>query len=324
MMLFVCGTGRCGKSIVADTIARHPDVAALPFEARFIIDPDGILDFYASYSATWSYYLCDRRLKRLERFLDTMSRRPPWPHRLLSGAIRTLNPSGRWLSPRAYDQWELEKHFPNFREHSKVLLDRLIAFPFSACWFGMESYRFAPVLYHAPPMSKTELAPILGNYLRALVWGFLDKNGAKHFVDSNVFTLSLAKELLEVLPQAKILHVHRDPRDVVASYVNQRWCPQSKMQAAHIYKAMMEHWWALRAELPRQSWTELRFEDFIDDHEGYLKAVCEFYRLPFDKAMLRDDLTRHPIGRWQREFTPGEKEAVQAILGDTIERLGYT
>jgi len=324
MMLFVCGTGRCGHTVVAQTIARHPDVAALPFESRFIIDPDGILDFYASYSTTWSYYLCGRRLKRLERFLDDVSRRPSWPHRLLSGAIRALNPDGRILSPRAYDQWELDRHFPNFRIHSRALLDRLIAFPFSACWFGTGSYRFAPALYHAPPMNKAELAEALGDFLRAIIWGFLDRQGKSHFVDSNVFTFSLAKELLEVLPEAKILHVYRDPRDVVASYVRQRWCPQNKAQAAHIVKAMMEHWWTVRRELPAGSYGELGFEGLIEDTEEMLRATCEFYDLPFHENMLGADLGYHNIGRWRREFSPGEKKQVHKILGDIIERLGYS
>jgi hypothetical protein len=62
-MIFVGGTGRSGTSIVKELIAAHPGAASLPFEYRFIIDPDGLVDFYTSYTAAWSPYLADRTLK---------------------------------------------------------------------------------------------------------------------------------------------------------------------------------------------------------------------------------------------------------------------
>ena len=60
-MILVGGTGRCGTSILKEILATHPNAASLPFEYRFIIDPDGIIDFYASYTATWSPYIADRK-----------------------------------------------------------------------------------------------------------------------------------------------------------------------------------------------------------------------------------------------------------------------
>ena len=40
-ILFVGGVGRSGTSVTRQVLGLHPQVANLPFEYRFIIDPDG-------------------------------------------------------------------------------------------------------------------------------------------------------------------------------------------------------------------------------------------------------------------------------------------
>ena len=67
------GTGRCGTSILRRILATHSEVAALPIEHKITVDPEGIIDFYNSYSSNWSPYLADQKLKRLESFLYTLS-----------------------------------------------------------------------------------------------------------------------------------------------------------------------------------------------------------------------------------------------------------
>ena len=51
---FIGGTGRCGTSILRTVLSRHSSVATLPIEHRLTVDPDGIFDFYRSYTTGWS------------------------------------------------------------------------------------------------------------------------------------------------------------------------------------------------------------------------------------------------------------------------------
>ena len=43
-IVHVSGSGRCGTNLLKDLLGRHPDVHTLPFETRFTVDPDGILE----------------------------------------------------------------------------------------------------------------------------------------------------------------------------------------------------------------------------------------------------------------------------------------
>ena len=321
-MILVGGTGRSGTSIVKEVLANHPDAASLPFEYRFVIDPDGIVDFYSSFTTTWSPYLADRRLKRLERLLGGLAQEP-LHHRLVSHLVGCCNRDGKILSPGAYHGWELNRHLPNFERHTRDLMSELVEFSFSACWVGMEGYRLFPRIYHAAPRPREELAQILGDFIRNVIGDLVRQTGKGFFVEDNTWNVFFARELLELVPEAKILHVYRDPRDVVASFSHQRWSPTNKEQGAYWYKAMMAHWFNVRSSLPAGSYFELKLEDLVASPEAMLQNICEFVRIPFDRAMLQMDLSHSHSGRWKREYSDREKEKVQAILGDVIEELGY-
>ncbi len=320
-MIFVGGTGRSGTSIIKEVIARHPDAASLPFEYRFIIDPDGLIDFYASSGASWSPYVADRRLKRLERLLNTLAREP-LHHKLAGRLARWLNRDGKTLSPRAYHGWELNRHLPNFERHARVLMSKLVEFSFPACWVGTESYRLGPTIYHTS-RSREELAAILGDFIRDVIADLLNKSAKKFLVEDNTWNIFFAREIVELLPEAKIIHIYRDPRDVVASFSDQRWSPTGKEQGALWYRAMMNHWFAVRSDLPAGSYYETSLEDLVAAPETVLREVCKFAEISFDEAMLRVDLSQSNSGRWKREYTGEEKTKVHQILGHIIAELGY-
>ena len=321
-MILVGGTGRSGTSIVKEILAHHPDAASLPFEFRFIIGSDGIIDFYTSFSSSWSPYLADRRLKRLEQFLCHLAHEPPH-HRLLSQFIRWANRDGKTLSPRSYHGWELARQLPNYEQHVQHLMSRLVTFAFPACWVGSESYRIRPRIYHSPPRSREELAEILGDFVRAVITDFLLAANKTFFVEDNTWNVLFAGEILSLLPEAKILHVYRDPRDVVASFAHQRWSPQDTGQGARWYRDMMTRWFEIRRALPQDSYYELKLEDLVASPELELRKLCAFVQIPFHPVMLNVDLSHSHSGRWKSEFSEAEKRQIHEILGDIIHRLGY-
>jgi len=228
----------------------------LPFEHRFLIDPDGLVDFYRSFTAAWSPYLADRRIKRLEKLLLTLAEQPVWS-RWIGNAILKLNRDGKTISPRIYHRWHLTAHFPGFKSHVQSLIAELREFSFSAAWSGTESYSWHPEIDHMGPKTPQELAPILGKFVNRVVNDYLAQVGKTVFVEDNTWNILIARELLDMLPQAKILHIYRDPRDVVASFVHQRWCPNDIEQAARWYLDLMTHWFTVRDSLPQESYHEL-------------------------------------------------------------------
>lgn len=321
-ILFIGGSGRSGTNVTKAFLARHSHVSALPFEHRFLVDPDGLVDFYATYSASWSPYLADRRLKRLERFLQQMAGEPWW-HRFAGRLLRRLNRDGRLITPRRYHGWRLGRHFPGFEQEVERLLADLRRFVFPAAWVGSESYTLRSTIHHGPPRTRAELAAILGRFVDDVIAAHLRATGKALFVEDNTWNILFARELLDLVPQGRLLHVHRDPRDVVASLVAQRWSPHTPLQAAIWYRDIMNHWLAVRADLPQRAYLEVSLEALVTQTEETVRHICAFAGLPFEPALVDVDLSRSNSGRWRSDFSPREQAQVEEVVGDFVVHFGY-
>ena len=63
---FIGGTGRSGTSITRKLLSKGCDVAALPFEHRILIDPDGPIQFYESLGRYREPYTIDLAIQRFD------------------------------------------------------------------------------------------------------------------------------------------------------------------------------------------------------------------------------------------------------------------
>jgi len=321
-IVFIGGTGRCGTNILKNLFSKHPKVATLPFEHRFLIDPDGIVDFYSTFSQSWSPFMADKRLKRLENLLNEVSNDKIF-HKALKKIIFLINKEGKFISPKKYIDWKLTKYFPNFKKHNEKLVSKLREFTYRGIWPGTDSYTFKPQIYHSGPKTKEKLAEIFGNYLRDIIQDFLLENNKEFFFEDNTWNIFFARELLELLPESKVIHIFRDPRDVVASFSQQRWCPGDRKKAALWYKSMMEYWFKIRNYLPSYFYYEIKLETLVNSSEKSIRQLCEFTGLPFEDRLLEVNLGKSHIGRWEKEFPENEKMEISNILESVIYKLGY-
>lgn len=316
------GTGRSGTNIARKMLDKHSQIATLPFEYRFIIDPKGIVDFYSSYPATWSPYLANAKLKDLEKFLNDLSK-DKLIHKLLGGIIKIVDRKGTILSPKEYLGWELKQYIPNFEKHVEELVSDLKKFSYRASWPGTESYRFFPEMYYGSPKTREELASILGNFLQKVFKSLIEKSGDKLYLEDNTWNILFAKELLELVPNAKIINVYRDPRDVVASLIKQRWTPANLEDVVVYYKDIVERWFLIKEQLPEGSYKEIKLEELVKSPKSVMKEVCEFIGLPYESELIKIDLNKSHSGRWKKEFSKEDQKKINEILGDIVTKLGY-
>jgi hypothetical protein len=294
-IIFVGGTGRCGKSVVAECLARHPDAIKLPFELRFLTDPDGLVDFYASSLASWSPFLVDKRIKRLGRLLATLSA----------------------SSKGEYTGWQLRRHLPNWDQRVNELIVQLYDLCYVAKWVGMPHEN---LIYHAVPPDKKTLARILGTFIRAVVRDFLHEHGKSVFVSDDTWSILFARELSEILPEAQFVHVYRDPRDVISSMSRQAWCPKDLGQAARYYLDIWNRFRITFCGTNPARYLEMKFEDFIDHPCLTFDCLCRLLDIRFDEMVLEPlDEDKAHIGRWKDE---SDQEAFEMVM-PLVRELGY-
>lgn len=84
-------------------------------------------------------------------------------------------------------------------------------------------------------------------------------------------------------PDAKFIHLLRDPRDVARSSVGMGWAGHSYFGVKHWIDTETE--WD-KAALPPDRTLTVRFEDLIHDVEASTKEICQFIGIPFQPEML--------------------------------------
>jgi hypothetical protein len=167
------------------------------------------------------------------------------------------------------------------------------------------------------------LAGILGEFLRGVIDDVLEHRGGRLYLEKNTWNILWFDRILELLPEARLVHIYRDPRDVVASFTKQRWMPSEPTQSAVICRDLLERWWDVRRKLPSHSFMEVSLEALTKEPESVLRDICGFWDLRWHSALLETDLSGAHAGRWKKDFNLDEQRAVQTILLGPLEAMGY-
>jgi hypothetical protein len=163
-----------------------------------------------------------------------------------------------------------------------------------------------------------------------------------------VYRLHL-RELEELLPEARFIHLIRDGRDVALSVRGLWFAPGDDIETlARDWSAGIS---ATRAQGSRcTGYIEVRFEDLVLDPEPPLRRICELSRLAFEPSMLRyfetarerlEEIGYSPepenpvprlaaeppepsrVHRWRRDMGRRERRRFERVAGDTLRELGY-
>jgi hypothetical protein len=135
--------------------------------------------------------------------------------------------------------------------------------------------------------------------------------------------------LLHLWPEARFVHLLRDPRDVARSVVQMGWAGNSWAGVQPWIDAETA-WDTLAERLPEGHAHELRYEDLVREPEAELARVCAFLGVAYDPGMLRypEDSAYGPpdpalASRWQGRIDPDEQAWIEHRAGALLAARGY-
>ncbi|HXV58815.1 MAG TPA: sulfotransferase [Gaiellaceae bacterium] len=189
-------------------------------------------------------------------------------------------------------------------------------------------------LSHAEAYRFAVSAPFLA-YARAA--------GKERFGDKTPAYLHALDELFAVWPEARVVVLVRDARDVALSIRRVPFGPNNAFAAAR--------WWAagIRAGLEAErrhagKVLTVRYEDFVSAPETHVRRVCEHVGLGYNSEMLEVErsgpgtivagqaswfagvsgpISSAEVGRWRTSLSPEDRRVVAAVAGDELRALGY-
>lgn len=184
--------------------------------------------------------------------------------------------------------------------------------------------------------------PTYGRLFALLEGQYAERAGKSRWGDKSLDTEQFAGPILEAYPQARILHLIRDPRDRYAS-VHARWGFRYGGVGAG------SGIWRLSARLGMRNeerypdhYRLVRYESLVNDPEGVLRDICSFIGEPFDPMMLSMGqaqsfhgsnssygprtpraISTDSIGRFRTVLSPRQTAFIQIANKREMRRFGY-
>lgn len=321
--LFIGGTGRSGTNITKKIFSAHPDVASLPFETRFNVDPKGIYRTYASLTNSWSPFICDYEIKNLENYLHSLNSVNQFL-KPFSFFVKSLNRTGSVVSTESYFGWELRKWIPGYKSLVTSLINDLVQFQYRAVYPGTKSYQINNRMYFAQDYSKSELQKIFHKFISSCYISILQHQKKSFYVEDNTFNMLFAQEISEIFPQSKFLNIIRHPFDVISSLMNQRWTPSEFSQSCNYYESMMRKWLRIREHIPQNFYLEVKLESIVNNKQETILKMCEFCGINMTEEMLDIDLSRSNQERYKNHFSHKQIDQLNKQFGSIIEEFDYS
>lgn len=131
-------------------------------------------------------------------------------------------------------------------------------------------------------------------------------------------------------PDARYIHIVRDPRDVARSVVQKGWAG-NVYQAAEFWTKAERCWDALASHLSADQAIEVHYEDLVLQTESVLAAVCRFAGVDYSPRMLDypADAPQYPppdpglVVQWKTKLAPHDVALVEIRTAGLMESRGY-
>jgi len=256
---------------------------------------------------------------------------------LVSGNEVSIPPES-YVLPRVYRRYKVLS-FLKWDVLSSIVVSEFEAYK--------EYYTWEANLYKAHQKTRAfnKNEKSLAHILNAIYTSYSEPTGIniKRWGDKTPINTIFIDKIARIFPKAQYIHIIRDPRDVVCSYVKANLYDDYNSALAFWKQANIKAE-ALKEQLSVSQFIQLRYEDLVTNPEQELKRVCVFLNLEYKPEMLlfwqnKDSLgdvkynehhknignpiSTSSIGKWRQILTSEESAAIEKSVSDLMFRYQY-
>ena len=186
-----------------------------------------------------------------------------------------------------------------------------------------------------------------GDFLRVVMEEIAHNQGVQRWADCTPEHLLHLHRIKETIPDALIIHIIRDGRDVALSteklgYIRPAaWDKKPPVMVAGLYWEWMVNKGRTDGAKLGNDYIEVRFENLISDPPKTLAKLGKFIEHDLDYERIQkvgigsvsdpntsfkgngDSKAFSPVGRWKKSFSPENLEVFEGLVGGTLKDLGY-
>jgi hypothetical protein len=185
-----------------------------------------------------------------------------------------------------------------------------------------------------------------GNFLSLVMGEMARQQGVERWADCTPEHLLHLKRIKKTIPDALIIHIIRDGRDVALStaklgYIRRMWWDRTpNVMVSGLYWEWMVRKGREDGKKIGRDYLEVRFEQLISDPRATLATLSGFVeqQLDYDHILkvgigsVSEPNTSfkggsgngfNPLARWKAGFSTEDLAMFEALVGSTLEELGY-
>ena len=293
-MIFVGGTGRSGTTQLAEIIGQHPSVWHIPTETRFLVDPGGLQDLVPSLSSAYTpFHGCDA-LSRFRGMLTCDVAGRPTP-----GALSHVDLTAVF-GPDRYADWS----------------ERFLA---ALTWYTFDERSTRRVVgrYFA---ARDDAVAVCRSYVDELFAAGARVHGKPMWCEKTPNNLLAMPFLWELFPDARVVHIARNPVHVAASHLSMEWAPDDIEGVCNWLEPMYRRWLGSPAASDPRC-LQLRLEDLAENWPKQRRRLFERLGLPDHETEL--EISPDRLAHWAPMAAEDDAYARER-LGFAIDALGYS
>lgn len=186
-----------------------------------------------------------------------------------------------------------------------------------------------------------------GDFLCLFMGELARKQGVKRWAECTPDHLLYIDRIKQTIPDALIIHIIRDGRDVALSLDKQKWIrPLPGDGKKHLEVAALYWEWVVRRGREAgfklgADYCEVSFEELVREPRPVLAKLSRFIEqdLNYDRIQeaaigsVAEPNTSfekgsepggfNPVARWKEGLSPEQMSAMDALIGNTLRELGY-
>lgn len=149
-------------------------------------------------------------------------------------------------------------------------------------------------------------------------------------------------EIKREFPEAKVIHIVRDGRDVASSIINARMGPKTYYAAAKIWRDYLAQIEVVKKDCNDDQFKEVCYESLLANPHENLQKVCDLLGVTYSDSMLNffekdtnyqtdktnlENLKKPLIAdnqeKWRKNLSVEDLQEFETVAGDFLSRFGY-
>lgn len=203
-------------------------------------------------------------------------------------------------------------------------------------------------------LAREEVLPIFQQHentfeslFQSLLEAYARRKGAGRAGEKTPKHIEHVPHLLRTFPEAKVICIVRDGRDVVISLLKVPWAEPGNPRRLGLFCTEWNEYARMALDYQKNlssgQFFLVRYEDVLREPEANLRALCSFINEPYDQGLLDPERGAEAVPHWESEWKakaakaldPSRIEAwrrhpdqklvwrMNALMGSVLRRFGY-